>query len=116
MCTTFEPLPSPLMGEGAGGGEDSTSSPHPNLPPPRGEGVLTYPCQPLAGEDPGGGKAAPVFTPIPTLLHRGAGERWLTGRSSGLMSPASAAMWGMLSPQGEGGVRARQSQGERWRL
>jgi hypothetical protein len=64
MCTTFEPLPSPLMGEGAGGGEDSTSSPHPNLPP-RGEGVLTYPCQPLAGEDPGGGESRASLHPYP---------------------------------------------------
>jgi hypothetical protein len=31
MCGTFEPLPSPLTGEGAGGGEDSTSSPHPTF-------------------------------------------------------------------------------------
>jgi hypothetical protein len=49
MCGTCEPLPSPLMGEGSGGGEDSSSPPHPNLPPPRGEGVLTSPCQPSKG-------------------------------------------------------------------
>jgi hypothetical protein len=49
MRITLEQLPSPLMGEGSGGGEDSTSSPHPHLPPPRGEGVLTYPCQPKEG-------------------------------------------------------------------
>jgi hypothetical protein len=50
MRVTFAPLPSPLMGEGSGGGKDSTSSPpHPYLPPPRGEGVLTYPCQPVEG-------------------------------------------------------------------
>jgi hypothetical protein len=38
MHVTFEQLPSPLMGEGSGGGEDSTSSPHPHLPPRRGKG------------------------------------------------------------------------------
>jgi hypothetical protein len=37
MCGTCELLPSPLMGEGSGGGEDRTSSPHPDLPPPGGE-------------------------------------------------------------------------------
>jgi hypothetical protein len=57
MCGTFEPFPSPLMGEGSGGGEDSPSAPHPNLPPPRGEGVLTYPCQPHGGGLIGGGQA-----------------------------------------------------------
>jgi hypothetical protein len=46
MRATVELLPSPLMGEGAGGGEDRTSSPP---SPARGEGVLTYPCQPNAG-------------------------------------------------------------------
>ena len=51
MRATFELCPSPLMGEGAGGGEDSPSSPHPHLPPPRGEGVLTYSCQPASGEE-----------------------------------------------------------------
>ena len=50
MCGTFEPLPSPLMGEGAGGGEDHTSSPHPNLPPLRGEGVFTPLVSPLMGK------------------------------------------------------------------
>jgi hypothetical protein len=45
MCGTCEPLPSPLMGEGEGGVRTAPFSPHPNLPPPRGEGVLTYPCQ-----------------------------------------------------------------------
>jgi hypothetical protein len=33
MCGTFEPCPSPLMGEGSGGGEDSPSSP-PSRPSP----------------------------------------------------------------------------------
>jgi hypothetical protein len=33
MCSTCEPLPCPLMGEGSGGGEDSTSSP-PSQPSP----------------------------------------------------------------------------------
>jgi hypothetical protein len=51
MHVTFAPLPSPLIGKGAGGGEDATSSPHPNLPPPGGEGVLTYPCQHLGGAE-----------------------------------------------------------------
>jgi hypothetical protein len=50
MHVTCEPLPSPLMGEGAGGGEGSPSSPHPDLLPPRGEGVWTYPRQPSRGE------------------------------------------------------------------
>jgi hypothetical protein len=49
MRAPFELLPSPLTGEGTGGGEDSPFSPHPNLPPPRGEGALTYPCQPAKG-------------------------------------------------------------------
>jgi hypothetical protein len=60
MCGTFEELPSPLMGEGSGGGEDHTSSRHPNLPPLRGEGVLTYPCQPLDG----GGKIRVMVSPV----------------------------------------------------
>jgi hypothetical protein len=38
MRATFEPLPSPIKGEGSGGGEDRTASPHPHLPPPRGKG------------------------------------------------------------------------------
>jgi hypothetical protein len=50
MRVTFEPLPSPFMGEGSGGGEDRTSSPHPHLPPPKGEGVFAYPCQPCRGK------------------------------------------------------------------
>jgi hypothetical protein len=29
MCTAFEQLPSPLTGEGSGGGEDRVSSPLP---------------------------------------------------------------------------------------
>jgi hypothetical protein len=45
MRATCAQLPSPLMGEGVGGGEDRTPSPQPNLPPPKGEGVLTYPSQ-----------------------------------------------------------------------
>jgi hypothetical protein len=40
MRVTFELFPSPLMGEGAGGGEDNNLSPHPPLPPPRGKGYL----------------------------------------------------------------------------
>jgi hypothetical protein len=47
--------PLPLDGEGSGGGADSAAfPPHPNLPPPRGEGVLTDPRQPSMGEDTGG--------------------------------------------------------------
>jgi hypothetical protein len=68
MCVTFEQLPSPLRGEGAGGGEDGTSSPHPHLPPPRGEGVLAHPRQPLVGEDEGEGLIID-FT-VPSTLHR----------------------------------------------
>jgi hypothetical protein len=56
MRVAFELLPCPLTGEGSGGGKDSSSSPHPTLPPPRGEGVLTYPCQ-LDGGGRGGGKS-----------------------------------------------------------
>ena len=41
MHIAIKRFPSPLTGEGAGGGEDNTSSTHPHLPPPRGEGVLT---------------------------------------------------------------------------
>jgi hypothetical protein len=33
MCGSFAPLPTPSMGEGVGGGEDSPPSPLPNLPP-----------------------------------------------------------------------------------
>jgi hypothetical protein len=44
-------IPAPLMGEGRGGGEASAPSPHPNLPPLRGEGVFTYPSQPTRGEE-----------------------------------------------------------------
>jgi hypothetical protein len=47
----------PLTGEGAGGDEDRASSPHPNLPPLRGEGVLTSPAQTLAGEGTGARRA-----------------------------------------------------------
>jgi hypothetical protein len=36
MCSTFAPLPSPLMGEGAGGGESSTSSLPSQPSPPAG--------------------------------------------------------------------------------
>jgi hypothetical protein len=53
MHVTFEPLPSPLIGEGSGGGEDRASFPHSNLPPPRGEGVLTYLSQRQGGGDVG---------------------------------------------------------------
>jgi hypothetical protein len=38
-------LPSPLMGEGAGGGGTRASSPHPSLPPPGGEGYDVGGCQ-----------------------------------------------------------------------
>jgi hypothetical protein len=43
MCGTSEPPPSPSMGEGSGGGEDSTSSPLSPPSPAKGEGVLTHP-------------------------------------------------------------------------
>jgi hypothetical protein len=66
MRVTFEQLPSPLMGEASGGGEDSTSSPHPDLPPPRGEGVLTSPGDPL-GE--GSGTAGGLTFPSRWLIH-----------------------------------------------
>jgi hypothetical protein len=39
MRATFAPLPSPWMGEGWGGGGDSPSSPHFNLPPPGGRSI-----------------------------------------------------------------------------
>jgi hypothetical protein len=51
MHVTFEQLPSPLMGEGSGGGEDSTSSPPSPPSPAKGEGVLTSPCQPRGRGD-----------------------------------------------------------------
>jgi hypothetical protein len=73
MRCTFEPLPSPLMGEGAGGGEDGTSSPHATLPPHRGEAVLTYPCQPSMGEGwwGSGQRAVPPSQPYPAKERRG---------------------------------------------
>jgi hypothetical protein len=52
MRAAFESFPSPLMGEGAGGGEDRTPSPHPNLPPLRAEGVRSYLCQRREGVFP----------------------------------------------------------------
>jgi hypothetical protein len=84
MCGTFEPLPSPLMGEGSGGGEDSTSSPPSDLPPPRGEGVLTYPCQP----SPRGGRGIdPSLSALPPGEGQGEGGRaGLYGR--GPLAPA----------------------------
>jgi hypothetical protein len=36
--------------------------PHPHLPPPRGEGVYTYPCHPLVGEGQDGGKGDTAVT------------------------------------------------------
>jgi hypothetical protein len=44
MRATFELFPSPLMGEGSGGGEGSPSSPIRPFPR-QGGGALTYPCQ-----------------------------------------------------------------------
>jgi hypothetical protein len=38
----------PLTGEGSGGSEDSTSSPHPTLPPHRGKGYTVL-LGPLVG-------------------------------------------------------------------
>jgi hypothetical protein len=38
MRATFDPLPSPLMGEGSGEGEDSNSSPIPTFPRQGGKG------------------------------------------------------------------------------
>jgi hypothetical protein len=50
MRCTFEPLPSPLMGEGAGGGEDCTSSPpSPPSPAPRQGGRSNLPLSALGG-------------------------------------------------------------------
>jgi hypothetical protein len=43
-------LPSPLTGEGSGGGGSRASSPPSPPSPARGEGVFTSPCQPLVGE------------------------------------------------------------------
>jgi hypothetical protein len=47
--------PSPVEGEGSAQRLPATLVPN-NIdpPPPRGKGVLTDPCQPLAGEDSGG--------------------------------------------------------------
>src|SRR5262245_15663095 len=42
-------IPSPSTGEGQGGGVPYVLSPHPNLPPHRGEAVLTSPSQPARG-------------------------------------------------------------------
>jgi hypothetical protein len=51
MCGTFEPLPSPLMGEGLGGGEDSTSSPpSPPSPVKGGRGIDLPVSAPIEGE------------------------------------------------------------------
>jgi hypothetical protein len=41
-------LPSPLIGEGAGGGGSRASSPPSPPSPARGEGVLTSPCEPVS--------------------------------------------------------------------
>jgi hypothetical protein len=75
MCGTCEPLPSPLMGEGLGGGEDSPSSPHPHLPPPRGEGVLTSPCQPIQGEGSGSKAVRMKYLPLAAPSPGGRGNR-----------------------------------------
>jgi hypothetical protein len=50
MCGSFEPLPSPLTGEGSGGGEDRTPSPLPTFPRQGGKGYLLTPVSP---ESPG---------------------------------------------------------------
>jgi hypothetical protein len=77
------------------GGKRGCPHPHSTPPPARGgerfEGAA-HDIPALVSPGGGGsrwGKAAPVFTPTPTLPHRGGGERWLTERSSGLMPPAS---------------------------
>jgi hypothetical protein len=49
-------LPSPLMGEGSGGGGTRAFSPPSRPSPARGEGVFTSTCQAL-GADSGGGMA-----------------------------------------------------------
>jgi hypothetical protein len=59
MRVALAQFPSSLMGEGSGGGEDSPPSPHPNVPPQRGEVVFTSPCQ-----------------------HRGEGKIWARHRST----------------------------------
>jgi hypothetical protein len=72
MRVTFELFPSPLVGEGSGGGEDRTSSPHPKLPPLRGEGVLTSPCQRGKGTEASPGRTAQnsgVYLLYGGLLH-----------------------------------------------
>jgi hypothetical protein len=55
MRDTFEQIPSPLMGEGSGGGEESISSPLSQPAPAKGEGVCTYPCQASRREHNGTG-------------------------------------------------------------
>jgi hypothetical protein len=54
MHIAFDELPSPLTGEDSGWGKSGALSSHPNLPPHRGEGVLTSPVQ---------GKGVPRLAP-----------------------------------------------------
>jgi hypothetical protein len=51
MPIALKHLPSPSIGEGSGGGEDSTSSPHPNLPPPGGKGCFPPLVSPPRGKE-----------------------------------------------------------------
>jgi hypothetical protein len=51
ICIAFSQLPSPLMGEGSGGGEASAPSPHPNLPRKGGRGIYLALSAPPVGED-----------------------------------------------------------------
>jgi hypothetical protein len=48
MHIALKQLPSPLMGEGSGGGGTRASSPPSPPSPARGEGVFTSPCEPVS--------------------------------------------------------------------
>jgi hypothetical protein len=62
MCGTFEPLPSPLMGEGSGGGEDRTSSPPSQPSPAKGGRGIDLPLSALPpGEGQGKGGRAGLY-------------------------------------------------------
>jgi hypothetical protein len=53
MHVAFEQLPSPLMGEGAGGGEDSPSSPPSQPSPAKGGRGIYLPLSAARGEEVG---------------------------------------------------------------
>jgi hypothetical protein len=65
MCGTFEPLPSPIKGEGSGGGEDSPSSPPSPPSPAKGGRGLDLPLSAPGGGGSRWGWRALLHSPMP---------------------------------------------------